>query len=404
MATAFPQTLGPQQAPVQVPNAPTSDFTLPQYSDPYAAQIAALQARIAQPAKPMYSPEQIAQRKTDNENQYNLGILGQLSGDQTAGEVGASVFKQALANRQPKYTDHGIYDPQSGQFSYSPEYVDQRNQNQLMGVQEQSAQSRAAYDRMVDRMLEQRETQRLHNETMLMMKGMGAANGQIGNYQPAGVLGNGHTVVTNTKDGMTYEVTQGADGKPVYKLSFEPFTPRATFDKDTEKATDLLGSADRAGQISDLVRKNSKAFGVMGSLVGSLSGRLQPLAGKALGLTPDQLNARAQVMRDAAMELHTIYGAAQSEGELARAASWAPLGTDDFETTLNKLDAARQWATSKASQLGPAVVRAARSRTGHVQQDDGSWKPSADAAGAPGAAASAAGRSKRDPYGLLGGQ
>lgn len=120
MATNFPQTLGMQY-------------------DPYAELIAAQEAKLAKPQAPAYSPEEQAQRVAQNQREYELGMLGQLSGDQALGGVGGHVLKQAMAMRSPRVTEKGTADQLRGTFTYSPEYLREQDQNQLARFQQASA-------------------------------------------------------------------------------------------------------------------------------------------------------------------------------------------------------------------------------------------------------------------------
>lgn len=126
------------------PNAPA----MPEDSATFwAPLIAQQQQRMGQPQAPMYTPEQIAQRRQDNEREYALGLLGQLSGNELAGNVGGHVLRQAMANRAPKQTERGILDPISGQFTYDPAYLQQRDEGvlrDLQGKQAAALESRAA--------------------------------------------------------------------------------------------------------------------------------------------------------------------------------------------------------------------------------------------------------------------
>lgn len=159
MATAFPRTLGQQQEP--------------QFVDPYAAQAEAMRQRLAQPLAAMYTPEQIQQRRDENQRQYALGLLGQLTGDDQLGNVGASVFKQALAARQPKITERGSSDQITGQFNYDPDYLRQRDEQQLAGIEQRSAQAqqqwqaqRAAAADRAEMMRQRADDQRALRQTL----------------------------------------------------------------------------------------------------------------------------------------------------------------------------------------------------------------------------------------------
>src|SRR3954468_23638730 len=102
MPAVFQQALAPQQQPQQpAPMAGPPDMFAP-WVDPNAAQLDALQAKLNTPTQPTFTPEQIKQRQDENARQYALGLLGQLSGNKDLADVGGTVFKQALGNRQPK--------------------------------------------------------------------------------------------------------------------------------------------------------------------------------------------------------------------------------------------------------------------------------------------------------------
>lgn len=140
MATMFPQTLG-QGDPTQA-YAPTGYVIPPELQ----AQLDAIQKRRMAPQAPMFTPEQVTQRRDENERQYSLGILGGMAADEGLQGVGGSVLKQALANRQPKISERGTTDPLSGQFQYSPDYLAQRDDTAEAGVQQRIAAQRAQYD------------------------------------------------------------------------------------------------------------------------------------------------------------------------------------------------------------------------------------------------------------------
>jgi hypothetical protein len=102
MAQVFSQALGPDQSA-------------------YAALLAELQ-KAHPPAAPMFSPEQAGQRVAVNNQQVDLGILGQLSPDQKLSGVGGQVLKNALASREERISNRGITDPLTGEVAVDPEY------------------------------------------------------------------------------------------------------------------------------------------------------------------------------------------------------------------------------------------------------------------------------------------
>lgn len=169
MATVFPQTLGadPAQAGYAVP---------PELQ----AQLDAIQRRRMQPVQAAFTPDQVAQRRDENDRQYALGILGGLSSDEGMQGVGGQVLKQALANRQAKISERGTTDPLSGQFQYSPDYLAQRDDQAEAGVQQRIAQGRMQWDTQrqsaAERLDRQREQLASQRETRSMMAGLAASN------------------------------------------------------------------------------------------------------------------------------------------------------------------------------------------------------------------------------------
>jgi hypothetical protein len=162
MAQVFQQTLGPPPEP--------------QFTDPYEPYMAELRRRMQQQPGPMYTPEQVAQRRADNQQQHDLGLLGQLSGDEGLTNVGAQVFKQALAGRQPKITERGVADPITGEFKYDPDYLRQRDEQQLAGLEQKSAAARAAFDAQRAQAGERRWQQQQHDDTMAAMRASTASS------------------------------------------------------------------------------------------------------------------------------------------------------------------------------------------------------------------------------------
>ena len=145
-SSAFPLSLGLDQPPVY--GAPPAPTPAPQAQPPqgpmapgqsYSALINSLAARANAPGKAIYTPEEIAQRKADNATQYQLGILGQLSGDSALSDVGGLVFKQALAQRTPTVTEKGSADPLTGEFTPNAAYQQEKTQAELDKVTQAQA-------------------------------------------------------------------------------------------------------------------------------------------------------------------------------------------------------------------------------------------------------------------------
>jgi len=391
MATAFPNALrgvsvsGPVGNTTGTPEpwgqvAPDGSYA---YNDPFQSQIDMLQKRMNAPMQPAYTPDQIAQRKSDNANQYALGVLGTLSGNQGLSDVGGQVLKQALANRQPRYTDHGIYDPLSGQFNYSPDYLQERDAGMLNGALQRQAQAYMQWNETQSRNQQRAEAAQQHMETLFALKGMGNANSQANKYHPAGYAPDGTPVVTNAQDGMQYAATFDAQGRPTYAPFQGTYTPTHEWEKNVAAASDNLASAGRIDLLLGQISAHQKAFGARGSAVSALPAAMQGLGASAMGLSQDDITARASMMRQASLELNHLYGAAVSAHEEARANTFLPNPNDPPEMIVAKLQAARDWAKSNAGQAGSAVLGAAAGRGAGTQTYPGAPAPAAAPGGAP---------------------
>src|SRR5205085_2839185 len=82
---------------------------------------------------------QITQRQAENQRMQQLGMLGMLSGDEGAGNVGSAVYKSAQADRQPRVTDRGVYDPIRDSYTLNPEVVQEQRRAELARLQDHSA-------------------------------------------------------------------------------------------------------------------------------------------------------------------------------------------------------------------------------------------------------------------------
>jgi hypothetical protein len=124
MATAFPRALG---QPTPNPQDPV-----------YQMLLAELQQAPAQTSAPGFTQDEIRQRIRDNNNQVNLGMLGQMSGDEGMQGVGGQVFKKALAGREERVTNRGVQDPLTGNTTLDADYVAEKEQTRRGKVLEKA--------------------------------------------------------------------------------------------------------------------------------------------------------------------------------------------------------------------------------------------------------------------------
>jgi hypothetical protein len=80
-------------------------------------------------------------RRRDEE----LAILGKLSGDKALTAVSQPLLTQALAASQPRYTEHGVYDPKEGKLRVFPEYQRRLDETRLQGELGRAESAQAAF-------------------------------------------------------------------------------------------------------------------------------------------------------------------------------------------------------------------------------------------------------------------
>lgn len=112
-------------------------------------ELAELNANKDTPPPPAFTPDQQRARIAANNQQVNLGLLGQLSPDRNMQNVGGSVFKQALGDRQERQTNRGVQDPLTGETQIDPEYATQQREarrgrvlQQALGVEDRRLAAR----------------------------------------------------------------------------------------------------------------------------------------------------------------------------------------------------------------------------------------------------------------------
>jgi hypothetical protein len=216
------------------------------------------------------------------------------------------------------------------------------------------------------------------------------SNANQGTLSAAGVDANGNPVLFNNKSGALSSA--GAGGAQPYS---GPVMDRGAYDKRAA----IVSAADNADKLLQKVEANPRAF----SDIAALSSNAPAFIGSRLQtrtMTPEDREARATILRESAIELNRLYGAAQSAGEAKRAQSFIPDGNDDLSTVLIKLKAARDWgreaaiggvpgsgSASKSASAGQVVdklpdpasvkpgTRIRDTKTGEILTSDGkSWR------------------------------
>ena len=284
------------------------------------------------------TPEQQRMMLEDRQQRASmlpLAIGAGLSGDKRINAMGMALMKDANSQRGPMEVDGGYMLP-DGTFIENPiasTNRDENRQNRALQLAVSSAQSA--------------QNRRLQNEAT---------------FQQTGYTPQGQQIVTN-RTGMNYVLSQGPNGEPQYTPYSGAAVPKTTWDKNVQTAQEAGASADRSDKILKQVEENPDAFSVTAAGVSMLPQFAQGRAAKWL-LDKNSLETRTAVLRQAAQEISSLYGAALSLGEQQRANTFIPNEKDPPEIVMEKLKAARDWARTTSGQFGTGVSNAAAARNG----------------------------------------
>jgi hypothetical protein len=233
----------------------------------------------------------------------------------------------------------------------------QKAQDRLHELQLKAIDARAT---QAERLAAQKEIAQMQiegrKETARLVASLKAVGGSSGN-----------------KPDMRLVDTVDDEGNPVKKVvDMNAVKPGDTFGKPAKaptKAEEALKKAMAApGQIDQIMKEaesNKEAFGI----IPAATTMLPNIVGSRLMskvLTPDQQKARVKVQTQAAKVIHDVYGAALSRNEAFRAEGWAPDPRDDYESTMRKLQGAKEYAQMLSGKNGGSPA----APTGGISDDD----------------------------------
>lgn len=281
------------------------------------------------------------------------------------------LLKQALAARQPLQVEGGQIDDQ-GRVMIDPAFQKNKQAEQLR-------QKLAEIDRQERQIMSDDQRTALSHErnmVLLLMQQLRDANGMSGKGGAStwGYTPKGERII---EDRQGNQWVEQPDGSRIRYMG--PGIQKGPFERNVQGSMDLQGSVNRADQLIQLAEANPDSFGIVPALVAMtpsiVQSRLMPKV-----LTPEQQTARNYIQRQAAEEIHQIYGAALTMGEGRRAAQWAIEPGEGIESVLAKLKSARDWASQTMMSKGSAANEQARQRLGNSQTPTPT-----PAAGSPGA-------------------
>jgi hypothetical protein len=176
----------------------------------------------------------------------------------------------------------------------------------------------------------------------------------------------GNEVVRDKRGAAWVRTGFDANGQPQYAPHQGSVIPKVQHEKNVTATTELAQAAASASTMLDKVKANPTAFGFGATAADWVPGIMGKSAVQtAVGMTPDAKALRVNFVRDAAMEMSRLYGAAQSQGEAHRAQGFLiNPDKDDIELVMQKLQGARAYADDARSRWGQAANRAVAERTG----------------------------------------
>lgn len=297
------------------------------------------------------TPEQKEMLMADRQQRAGMlpmALAASLAGDKRISAVGNAMAQDAFKARGPQRLGNAGWLTEDGTVIKDPfqeEEGQQRRQDTALNLALQTSNTQAL--------------RRLATENT---------------FTQAGRTPEGKPVVSN-RTGQTYIVENGPNG-PSYTPYSQNIIPAATYDKNVQAVQDALGSVRRSDAILDQVAKNPDAFGIVAQGVSRLPQFAQGRAAEVL-LPPETMKARTDVLRSAAQEISSLYGAALSLGEQARANTFIPNQDDPPQVVIQKLKAARDWAHSTTQNYGPGALRDAQGRSAMPTQPGGQGQPAA---------------------------
>jgi hypothetical protein len=295
-------------------------------------------------------------RDEDAKRQLLAGMALSMKGGQSLAPLGESMLRSALAAGAPEKFGGGLV--AGGQFIADPEVTAQRRAQRLEtqakiyesmaqhadSVEQRRAAAQAAADLRRD--LAQNRSPRL---------------------QRAGMTPTGQAVSFDPSTGDTLVGGQSYSG---------PVMSQAEIDKRTGTIMEAQAGAQRANNLLEKVKAYPRAFGG----IPGLAQYTGPYASARIvlnNLSPEERQVRMQVLQDAAMVIHDLYGSALTAGEERRADTFAVKPTDPPEIIMDKLQTASAWANNHANTYGALLRGAADARRGAPGQASAPGAPPA---------------------------
>lgn len=127
------------------------------YVNPYSAHVLYLtlkQQKLQEdPTAPMFDPAELDLRQAQNAYNQRTGGLLAMSGDRRVASFGDTILRRALDEAKIQRTEHGEYNPLTGEHRFFPDYLRQReierNDTQINRAQQLESQEQARHQQML---------------------------------------------------------------------------------------------------------------------------------------------------------------------------------------------------------------------------------------------------------------
>ena len=357
-------------------NNVTPASVLPNAIDSYRSQANDLSARAF---KMMDTPmdytglQNFAKQRGEQGDSAMLNAMAAQFAGESFAPLQEQLMKKASSASDPIKMSGGLI-TSDGSFVKDPEASQDKQVNMLLERSAQlskiaetaaTAQERAAAKKDRDEINDwfKKQGYNMQQDSLNLRREINDNRAGLGNFSHEGYTPGNERVVTHSKTGQSFTLDTNPNGTPTYEPYEGPVIPKASYEKEVIKATEALASASRADEIIKKVESNPEAFGITANVLSMLPNAVQ---GRATGLllNEDTLKIRSDVLRQAAMEINELYGAALSAGESARAATFIPDAKDPPNVVIDKLKSARDWGYANANKHGSAIKESAQLRSG----------------------------------------
>lgn len=320
-----------------------------EFRNPYTPLRAALEAQQAalvnEPIPPMFSPEEVEQRKTKIGKDRMYGELGLLSRDPALAGISKPLLEEAIKASQKKQTDHGEYDPVSGDFRYFPGYQRQRQEERLdkrIGdTSTREATAEASWNEQRQRAAEREELRRLIGS----MKQPSDPGGlTYAGTDPQ----TGQPILLHSKKGLfavnpdgTATPYSGAIGQKDHGIT-------AGERKELTGTLDSIKGVDEATALLDQVPDTWRNKATTGILPGAISAAGRGGTAAVQAVRSDEFNKAYQQVSELSDNIRAgRFGMTLTPAEAASSAQYLPSPYDDVKALKDKLAGLKRILTNK---------------------------------------------------------